>query len=51
MVEVQNFQTSMSLIMVACKRMVPIGLAYLNADMQEIIQNAKQKYLEVSWSP
>ncbi|XP_075257500.1 ryanodine receptor 2-like isoform X3 [Convolutriloba macropyga] len=46
MVEVQNFQTSMSLIMVACKRMVPIGLAYLNADMQEIIQNAKQKYLE-----
>ena len=43
-----KFQASMSLIMVACKRMIPIGMSYMNSLVQETIQIGKQKFLEVS---
>ncbi len=44
---VETFNISMSLVMVACKRMIPIGLTFLNSQVQEVIQSAKQKFLEV----
>ena len=39
----------MSLIMVACKRMIPIGMSYMNSLVQETIQVGKQKFLEVTF--